>query len=866
MSDKTETNEVALIQVTNGTGCLLLGKRNDNGKWTLPGGHLNQGESPEEGARRELYEETGLTAESLSFLRTVEPTKPGVPRLHCFTAFATGTAHNDHDPDEECDKWEWVDVRGGLPPEIYDKLHGPEGDDNVVRQAFDLKKAESEIDSEHHDASEVAALLKHPNPVERTMALKLSSVSPSHVTTASQDPDEMVWRTALLHPLAEHATATLAASTRLHDGTPTWSRHDHLLRNPNLGQHHLHAMYSAVMADDTIDQATRHIRLDAIASHPGFAAAEEELKKHWGHDRIAGGSAVRGPADHHSDTTMPHLKHLEEAYHAHIFTAQPMEPQDADLHENGYTSPKVIYKVPVSGHDRPRRLMVKPYAEYSSPLSGWAEGTSQALYHAAGIGHVHQQSFTVPHGTGEQSVPGTAIHIEEAHQLGSPESQDLITKNPNIRHDAAKVGMMDFLTNNLDRHAGNLLVRPSGSLLAIDHAAAFKYSDLDEVSLQKKNPYKKFADNTAQNMISAWNPADHEAVIRQWPKSAHDIRTAFAHRIQIVKEPQRSRLHHGFEARARWLDAAAKNLEAGQSPFATPLAKKMPDSVHKEVLQAKPYIGSPPDIKKTAEAMKDSHIGFLGTHPETAQDGFDNFEKNIAQHPAEVKPVMGRFAGMEPKAVFKGEKNQHFLLKGYHAALSPATGWNELTSQAAYHAGGIGHLHQKSHLTMHGHDRAPGLVIHMAPNHCTVDQDSAHDGSRLEKALVNPEHMESLRRIGLMDVVTNNHDRHNSNLMLGPGGEPLAIDHGLAFLSDHDIASRRFDGYDHELPGHDNAAWNIGGKPTEETWKWWDEKKPAILKAIEDHTNHISNADYRETFLENIKDRFRKIDERRQEP
>jgi ADP-ribose pyrophosphatase YjhB (NUDIX family) len=39
---------------------LLLTRRADNGLWCLPGGHMEPGESAEEGCIRETFEETGL--------------------------------------------------------------------------------------------------------------------------------------------------------------------------------------------------------------------------------------------------------------------------------------------------------------------------------------------------------------------------------------------------------------------------------------------------------------------------------------------------------------------------------------------------------------------------------------------------------------------------------------------------------------------------------------------------------------------------------------------------------------------------------------------------------------------------------------
>ena len=49
-------------------GRVLLQKRRDNNCWALHGGAIEIGESPEEAAKRELYEETGLTANNLEFL------------------------------------------------------------------------------------------------------------------------------------------------------------------------------------------------------------------------------------------------------------------------------------------------------------------------------------------------------------------------------------------------------------------------------------------------------------------------------------------------------------------------------------------------------------------------------------------------------------------------------------------------------------------------------------------------------------------------------------------------------------------------------------------------------------------------------
>jgi len=58
----------ACVLVFDGAGRLLLQRRTDSGDWGTIGGALEPGESLEETAARELYEEAGLTAKTFDFV------------------------------------------------------------------------------------------------------------------------------------------------------------------------------------------------------------------------------------------------------------------------------------------------------------------------------------------------------------------------------------------------------------------------------------------------------------------------------------------------------------------------------------------------------------------------------------------------------------------------------------------------------------------------------------------------------------------------------------------------------------------------------------------------------------------------------
>lgn len=69
---RTKIGHVPVIQcgasviVVNDVGEILLQKRKDNGCWGYHGGSVELNETVEEAAKRELCEETGLTAEELN--------------------------------------------------------------------------------------------------------------------------------------------------------------------------------------------------------------------------------------------------------------------------------------------------------------------------------------------------------------------------------------------------------------------------------------------------------------------------------------------------------------------------------------------------------------------------------------------------------------------------------------------------------------------------------------------------------------------------------------------------------------------------------------------------------------------------------
>lgn len=109
---------VVIRRMRDGSDVMLVGRRKGShgaGTWTVPGGHLEFGESVEDCARREVLEETGLELLTVSkgFACTNDVfTEEG---KHYITVWVEGTVNDravaqNLEP-EKCDGWEWCTGR-----------------------------------------------------------------------------------------------------------------------------------------------------------------------------------------------------------------------------------------------------------------------------------------------------------------------------------------------------------------------------------------------------------------------------------------------------------------------------------------------------------------------------------------------------------------------------------------------------------------------------------------------------------------------------------------------------------------------------------------------------------------------------------
>jgi 8-oxo-dGTP pyrophosphatase MutT (NUDIX family) len=115
----------AMGAVFDDTGHVLLGRRADNGRWTLPGGIIDPAEHPADAAVREVYEETGVIAipdclTSVTVSR--QHTYPNGDRVQylefCFRCRAVAGQARVNDEESVEVAWHALDALPELPPSM----------------------------------------------------------------------------------------------------------------------------------------------------------------------------------------------------------------------------------------------------------------------------------------------------------------------------------------------------------------------------------------------------------------------------------------------------------------------------------------------------------------------------------------------------------------------------------------------------------------------------------------------------------------------------------------------------------------------------------------------------------------------------
>lgn len=116
VSHETSAGGIA-VKVEDGVAYVAcIARRNRAGRleWCLPKGHIEQGETPEQAAVREVHEETGISADIIQALGVIDYWFTGEDRrihkvVHHFLLEATGgeiTVEND--PDHEAELAQWI--------------------------------------------------------------------------------------------------------------------------------------------------------------------------------------------------------------------------------------------------------------------------------------------------------------------------------------------------------------------------------------------------------------------------------------------------------------------------------------------------------------------------------------------------------------------------------------------------------------------------------------------------------------------------------------------------------------------------------------------------------------------------------------
>lgn len=223
---------------------------------------------------------------------------------------------------------------------------------------------------------------------------------------------------------------------------------------------------------------------------------------------------------------------------------KPISPKKLNIYG---ISPKVLYKVKSpEANDQEDTYMIKPYhlpnerslrSKNKYPIRGWASLTTKKLFDAAGMGHMAED--IAPHVyKGVPIIISKFTKPTENRQEMLPEYSQLDSKK---LYNNLKIAVIDYLTNNQDRHFGNILYFNTKPV-AIDHDRNFQYIK------KRKDPGSNFNNfvtpaltfNRNHNQIINFlnkNPEISSNINSWWEDHGESILNEFNKNLEFLKDP-----------------------------------------------------------------------------------------------------------------------------------------------------------------------------------------------------------------------------------------------------------------------------------------------------------------------------------------
>jgi ADP-ribose pyrophosphatase len=144
---KTDGQTLAYTSLVLSTDAAAILARDEQGRWILnreyrhptgdyilgcPGGRLNEGEDPIEGARRELLEETGYWAETLELIGISYPS-PSFCNQKIYYLFAKNAVKKGS---QKLDPFEWIQTELKTDQELSEEIRTSTSVDSVLCAAL----------------------------------------------------------------------------------------------------------------------------------------------------------------------------------------------------------------------------------------------------------------------------------------------------------------------------------------------------------------------------------------------------------------------------------------------------------------------------------------------------------------------------------------------------------------------------------------------------------------------------------------------------------------------------------------------------------------------------------------------------------